>query len=36
MAFIAGLGGIARFIRYTTAQGSNACLECDILGICSK
>jgi hypothetical protein len=26
MAFIAGLGGILKFITYTTAQGSNACL----------
>jgi hypothetical protein len=33
MAFIASLGGILRFIRYTTAQGSNACLECDILKV---
>jgi hypothetical protein len=32
MAFITGLGGILRFIRYTTTQGSNACIECDILG----
>jgi hypothetical protein len=36
MAFIAGLGRILRFIMYTMAQGSNACLECDILGICSS
>ena len=34
--FIASLGGILRFIRYTMAQGSDACLECDILGIHSK
>jgi hypothetical protein len=31
MAFITGLSGILRFIWYTTAQGNNACLECDIL-----
>jgi hypothetical protein len=36
MAFIAGLGGFLRFITYTTAQVSIDCLECDILGICSK